>query len=293
MIKIKNLQKNFGNKVALNVENIVIPSGSVFALFGVNGSGKSTLLRIISGVYEKDAGELDYNDASISEPLTRKDFLYISDDPLYKGQSLDSLFDYYSAFYELDRVEYEKYLKLFGINLNSRRLSRYSKGMRRRVYLAIALAVSPKVLILDEAFDGLDIVGKTIFKEQILKIIEEDSSKIVIIASHSIKEVSDFIDKFVILSKGKVVFDSVKEDNENCLSIEVGFKEGFDAYAIEKEGFKVFHYTKKTATLLTDKPEDEALAILNKYSPVLVEVSNADVEELFYYKAEECIDELL
>lgn len=292
MIEIKNLRKNFGDKVALNVENIVIPSGNIFALFGVNGSGKSTLLRVISGVYDADEGSITYDNANLLEPLSRKEFLYISDDPLSKGQTLDTLFSFYSTFYGLTKENYEKYLKLFAINLKDRRLSRYSKGMRRRVYLAIALAVSPKVLILDEAFDGLDIVGKTIFKDQILKAVEEDCSKTVIIASHSIKEVSDFIDKFVILSKGEVVYDSEKNESVDCLRIEVGFKDAFDVINLEKDGFKIFRSSKKTATLLTSMPKDDAIAVLNRYNPALIDVEEANVEELFYFKSEENFNEL-
>lgn len=293
MIEINNLRKKFGEKVALNVANIVIPSGNIFALFGVNGSGKSTLLRVISGVYEADEGSMTYDNSDLAQPLLRKDFLYISDDPLSKGQTLDTLFSYYSTFYGLTKDNYEKYLKLFGINLQDRRLSRYSKGMRRRVYLAIALAVSPKVLILDEAFDGLDIVGKTIFKDQILKAVEADCSKTVIIASHSIKEVSDFIDKFVILSKGEVVYDSAKDEDAACLRIEVGFKDVFDVTNLVKDGFKIFRSSKKTATLLTSIPENDATALLNRYNPVLMDVEQANVEELFYFKSEENFDELL
>lgn len=292
MIEIKNLRKNFGDKVALNVENIVIPSGNIFALFGVNGSGKSTLLRVVSGVYDADEGTITCDNANLLEPLSRKEFLYISDDPLSKGQTLDTLFSFYSTFYGLTKENYEKYLKLFAINLKDRRLSRYSKGMRRRVYLAIALAVSPKVLILDEAFDGLDIVGKTIFKDQILKAVEEDCSKTVIIASHSIKEVSDFIDKFVILSKGEVVYDSEKNESVDCLRIEVGFKDAFDVINLEKDGFKIFRSSKKTATLLTSIPKDDAIAILNRYNPALIDVEEANVEELFYFKSEENFNEL-
>lgn len=292
MIEIKNLRKNFGDKVALNVENIVIPSGSIFALFGVNGSGKSTLLRVISGVYDGDEGSIKYDNVNLSEPLSRKDFLYISDDPLSKGQTLDTLFSFYSTFYGLTKENYEKYLKLFAINLQDRRLSRYSKGMRRRVYLAIALAVSPKVLILDEAFDGLDIVGKTVFIDQILKAVEEDCSKTVIIASHSIKEVSDFIDKFVILSKGEVAYDSTTDQETDCLRIEVGFKDCFDFTNLVKEGFKIFRSSKKTVTLLTDMQKDDAIALLNRYNPVLIDVEQANVEELFYFKSEENFNEL-
>ena len=292
MIEIRNLQKNFGDNKAIDGLSTSIHDGSVFALLGVNGSGKSTLLRLISGVYQKDGGEIFYNGRSLNDVSLRKDFLYIGDELLFKGESLDSLFLYYSTFYGLTKERYEHYLKLFEIDLEKRRLSHFSKGMQRRVYLAIGLAISPKVLILDEAFDGLDIVGKTVFKKELFSILGDDPEKIVIIASHSIKEVEDLCDRFVILKKGKIIFDSGKETATECCKAEIGFKDEFDFGLFEKEGFIILHSTKKVATLLAEKSAKEVEDILCVYEPALLDIGELSAEELFLLKSEGAKDGL-
>ncbi len=286
MIEIKDLKKNFGAKQVIDMSSLTIPSGSVFAILGVNGSGKSTLLRILSGVYKKDGGTIEYDGESLEKDALRKDLLYISDDPLSKGESLDSLFLYFSTFYKMTKERYDTILKRFDIDLKDRQLIHYSKGMKRRVYLAIALAVSPKVLILDESFDGLDIAGKTVFKEEIIKSLDEDPERTVIIASHSIKEVEDLTDRYVILKGGRIVYDSSKEEQISCHKVEVGFKEDFDFRKLERLGFTILHSTNKVATLLTEKSESEIYALLEEYHPALTDVGELSMEELFFLKSE-------
>lgn len=292
MIEIKELKKSFGAKQVIDISALTVPNGSIFAILGVNGSGKSTLLRILSGVYKKDGGTVEYDGQSMEKDALRKNLLYISDDPLSKGESLDSLFLYFSTFYAMTKDRYEYYLKRFDIDLKDKQLNHYSKGMKRRVYLAIALAVSPAVLILDESFDGLDIAGKTVFKEEILKCLDADPERTVIIASHSIKEVEDLTDRYVILKRGQVVYDSSREEQISCHKVEVGFKEDFDFRKLESLGFTILHSTNKVATLLTEKSESEIIAALEEYHPALTDIGELSMEELFFLKSEVREDEL-
>ena len=292
MFEIKNLQKKFGDNSAIDGLSMIIPDGSLFALLGVNGSGKSTLLRLLCGVYQKDGGEIIYNDSSLDDVSLKKDFLYISDELQSKGESIDSLFLYYNTFYGMTKERYEHYLDLFEIDRKEKRLNHFSKGMKRRVYLAIALAISPKVLFLDEAFDGLDIVGKTVFKEEILKSFDEEPSNIVVIASHSIKEVESLCDRFVILKKGKLIYDSGETSGAEYCKAEIGFKDEFDFTRLEKAGFKILHSSKKVATLLAEKSSEDAAAILSAFEPVLLDIGEISAEELFFLKSEAVEDEL-
>lgn len=286
MIEIKNLKKFFGTKIAVDIDELTIPDGTIFSLFGINGSGKSTMLRLLSGVYRQDEGEITFNGRPISEDAVRKDFLYIADDPLSKGESLDSLFLYYSTFYGLQKEKFEHYLSLFSISLKDRQLRHYSKGMKRRVYLAIALAIAPKVIMLDEAFDGLDIVGKSIFKQEIVKILEDDPEKIVIVASHSIKEMDDLADHFIILKEGKIVLDSADAQRSNGVKVEIGFAQPFDFSIFTQYGFTIQHASNKVATLLKATTDKEVIPFLEKFDPVLIDVSPITTEDLFWLKAE-------
>jgi ABC-2 type transport system ATP-binding protein len=79
----------------------------------------------------------------------------------------------------------------------------FSKGMRRQVFIAIALAVKPKYMLLDEAFDGLDPLSRKLFKDAIIKLVEEENAT-VIITSHSLRELEDFCDRFVLIDNTKI-----------------------------------------------------------------------------------------
>lgn len=157
MLEIKKVFKKLGNKKVLKNLSLHINHGEIFGLVGVNGAGKSTLLRAIAGVYELDCGEILFNGQNTwSDETVRKQILYISDDPYYsKTTTIESMRTYYESFYDFDEVAYYKYLQMFHLEPNVP-IENFSKGMKRQAYLVFALAIKPKLLLLDEAFDGLD-----------------------------------------------------------------------------------------------------------------------------------------
>lgn len=291
MIEIKGLKKYFKDYKAIDIPSLTIPNGCVFSVLGVNGSGKSTLLNLISGVYKQESGEILYDGKSLKEDSLRKDFLYISDDPLSKGQTLQSLYLFYSMFYGMTKEKYEHYLSILEIDLKKPQLDHYSKGMKRRVYLAIALAISPKVLIMDELFDGLDVLGKKVFKRELFNIMEEDPEKMVIIASHTIKDIEGLADQYIILKNGEIALDPSTEEENTYLKVEIAFHDVFDFEQLEELGFKILTHSGKMATLFTQKDEEEIHAILGEYRPAFMNISEMSSEEMFYLKAEEKEDE--
>jgi ABC-2 type transport system ATP-binding protein len=177
-------------------------------LVGTNGAGKSTLLRLMAGVYQADKGSIEYDGEEIYENEKAKaKIFYVSDNPLYDPSlTLESLYDFYSSFYPLDKDNYIKELKVMSLPENGR-FSAFSKGMRRRAYLALALAIAPKYLLIDEAFDGLDDEGKKTFVSELIRLMEERIS-LTLLASHSIGECESFADRLLIMKSGKMIYDS-------------------------------------------------------------------------------------
>ena len=201
MLNIYNLHKGFGDKNVLNGINLDIKEGSIFGLVGVNGSGKSTLLRCISGVYETDIGYVLLNDSdTYNVARTRKDIIYIPDDAYYPNNAtIATMKEYYESFYDLDEERYNVYLTMFRLD-DHKQISNFSKGMKRQTSLLFALAIKPKLLLLDECFDGLDPVVRLTFKKALVDLLEDEGTT-VIISSHNLKELEDICDSFGILEK--------------------------------------------------------------------------------------------
>ena len=186
MLRINNVSKGFTDKSVLNNLSLNINEGSIFGLVGVNGAGKSTLLRCIAGIYKCDEGNVEFNkeDTNLNENI-RKDILFVNDDPYYPlSSSIKTLKEFYSSYYDIDEIEYHKYLSLFGLDEN-KNINSFSKGMKRQTLLLFALSIKPKLLLLDEAFDGLDPIVRYNLKKSLYDFIENNDA-IIIISSHNL-----------------------------------------------------------------------------------------------------------
>lgn len=287
MLEIQDLCKNFGSKNVLNQVNITIEEGTVFGLVGINGAGKSTLLRCISGVYYPDGGAIRFNgeDTYYNEEV-RKDIFFVSDDAYFPSNStIKSMRTFYESFYDLDEIAYQKYLKLFKLNENAQ-TSSFSKGMKRQSILLFALAIRPKLLLLDECFDGLDPLVRLTFKKALVDLLE-DNSITVIISSHNLKELEDICDSFGILENGQInTYGDLLESKENITKYQLAFHEAkgkedfseFDLMSYKKEG--------KVYTLVIKGNKEEVEKRLEAYEPILLNELPVNFEELFIYEVE-------
>ena len=205
MIEIRHLTHTLGKRTILNDVNLVVPDGTVMGLVGINGAGKTTLLRLMSGVYLPDHGRVFYDgDREPSDEKTREDIFFLPDDPYYTMNATGkSMREMYKIFYpRFDEKIYRRFLDEYGLD-ERKPIRNFSKGMRRQLYIAIALAAKPKYLLLDEAFDGLDPLARKSFREAINKYVEEEDTT-VIISSHSLRELEDFCDMYALIDNNTV-----------------------------------------------------------------------------------------
>ncbi len=287
MLKISHVYKNFGDKPVLRNLNLEIEEGSIFGLVGINGSGKTTLLRCISGVYYPDDGEILFNELNTyTQPEIRKDILFVSDDMyLPSNATMRSLRQFYESFYELDEKAYRSYLNLFRLNENAH-FSGFSKGMKRQASLVFALAIKPRLLLLDECFDGLDPLVRLNFKKALIDLLE-DKSTTVIISSHNLKELEDICDSFGILDDGQInTYGDLLESKENVRKYQLAFEEeksqedfaALDVMNFKKEGM--------VYTLVVKGNQEEVHDTLSAMHPLLLNELPVNFEELFIYEVE-------
>jgi sulfate transport system ATP-binding protein len=209
-ISVDHVSKRFGDFVALDDVSVAVPAGSLTALLGPSGSGKSTLLRIVAGLERPDAGIVTIG----GEDVTRRP-------PRERG--IGFVFQHYAAFKHLTvyenvafglrvrrlpradvRERVEQLLELVQLQgLAKRYPAQLSGGQRQRMGLARALAVDPKVLLLDEPFGALDARVRQELRAWLRRLHDETRTTTVIV-THDQEEAMEVADNVVVMNHGRV-----------------------------------------------------------------------------------------
>ena len=204
MIKITNLTKKFGEKAAISNLSIDIDKGLI-GLGGHNGAGKSTLFRLISGVYLPTEGEITVDGYASTTKEAKEKIFFLPDDPYTPaGADIKETFKFYSTFYDVDVTKFNQIINKFNLPWD-KKVRVFSKGMRRLLFIALTLSINCEMLLMDEAFDGLDPVVLETVKYEILKIYEENRT--IILSSHNVTALEKLVDKFIVIHEGKLSGD--------------------------------------------------------------------------------------
>ncbi len=288
MIEIKNLTKKFEGRTALENISFKVERGSVYGLVGFNGAGKTTLIKCIAGVYKPESGEVlidGQNTFSCAEARSR--LFYVPDEIVFQHRTIKKSAEFYSGFFARFSFEMlEKLCKIFELDMNER-LTSFSKGMLRQAEMIIAVSSLPEVLLLDEAFDGLDPAKRSLMNNLILDYAAERESSVVV-SSHNLHEIADICDHVALIDGKKIVKECSVDDagadhcrfrlvfNEN--KSESDF-EGFNIKKIKCDGRMI------TLTLIGSEEENEAK--LKALNPLMIEKYPQSLEEVFLEEMEE------
>ncbi|MHB8566875.1 MAG: ABC transporter ATP-binding protein [Nitrososphaerales archaeon] len=217
-IQALNITKNFASVRALNSITANVERGEIRGLLGANGSGKSTFMKIIMGLVKPDYGSITVESYDpTKDPIAVRHIVgYVPETPrLYDYLSgieyLDFVADLYGLSSEVKKLRIEEYLTAFGLKEQGNDLiSGYSLGMRQKIALSAALINKPKVLIMDEALNGLDPRSAKIVKDTLLKL---SSDGVTILFSTHVLEIAEAICKNVtILDKGNIIAEGPIEE---------------------------------------------------------------------------------
>ena len=169
MIEVKNLTKRFGSFTALQDISLTVEDGSVYGLVGYNGAGKTTLLKNISGIYKPENGEVLFDGENIFDNEDKKEQIFFMPDDLYFSPyaNMNKMADFYNGYYR--RFDYNLFNNLidaFGLD-PKKRIAGFSKGMQRQAEMVLALSTHPKLLLMDESFDGIDPQKRLLMKSSL------------------------------------------------------------------------------------------------------------------------------
>lgn len=283
MIEIKNLTKGFGENIAVKDVSLTVQKGSMFGLVGSNGAGKSTLFRLLAGIYKPDGGSITYGGEPVWENTAVKEKIIFVSDDLYLpfSQSIRSMGKLYKAAYKsFDKERLDSLVSVLRLNPKAT-FNTFSKGMRRQAAIALALSVRPDYLLLDETFDGLDIVMRGFIKQVIYEDMAERGTT-VLLSSHSLKELEDCADRIALLHRGEIVMDSDLADAAfSFFKVQVAFEGTYGESRFE--GLKIRDYKQngKVASFIAEGDRGDIEARLGEMNPLLLDVLPLSLEELF------------
>ena len=220
MITIDKLKKNFGEKVAVDIEHYEINQGDMLGLVGNNGAGKTTLFRLMLDLLKADDGKVIINDIDVSQSEDWKSITgaFIDDGFLIDYLTPEEYFYFIGKMYGLKKEEVDERLVPFerfmsGEVIGHKKLIRnYSAGNKQKIGIISAMLHYPQLLILDEPFNFLDPSSQSIIKH-LLKKYNEEHQATVIISSHNLNHTVDVCTRIALLEHGVIIRNIINEDN--------------------------------------------------------------------------------
>lgn len=232
MLEIKNFTKIYQEKKkAVDNLSLSIEPGDIYGFIGANGAGKTTTLKAVAGIHDFDGGSIRIDGHSIeTEPLICKRMLaYIPDNPdLYEHltglQYINFIADLFEVPFSERMEKIKKYGDLFEMtNHLESIISSYSHGMKQRTAIISALVHSPKLLILDEPFVGLDPKATFILKQVMQECISDGGA--IFFSTHVLDVAEKLCNKIAIIKNGKLIASGMTEEVKGNQSLEAFFME--------------------------------------------------------------------
>ncbi|MCM1529960.1 MAG: ABC transporter ATP-binding protein [Alistipes sp.] len=297
MIELKNTVKKFDSYTALDGVDLTIEKGTAFGLLGSNGAGKSTILRLLSGIYKQEQGEVLIDGEPVYDnPAAKEKVFFINDETVQFGSfTLKQLKEYYKGYYRTFCDEtFENLRKAVNLPLD-KKISTFSKGMKRQAIVIVGLACKTDYLLLDEAFDGLDPTMRIIVKKMLVDAMV-DRELTTIISSHNLKEINEVCDTAALIHDGKVVFsreiDSVTSSIHKVQAVfpkdENGDPMVYTREELAESGLEILHYerTQSIHYIIAKGAAEELRTFFEPKAPVLLEMIPLTLEEIFIYELE-------
>ena len=220
MLEIKNLTKTYGGKTALKDVNITFPRGEIVGLFGENGAGKTTLMKSVLG-FHSYLGEITLDGAPINTKNIAKISFATSEHSFFPNLTPAAHRDFYKEhFPTFSDKRFKGLMDFFELPMH-KALRHFSMGQKNQFEVILALCQGADYILMDEPFAGNDVFNREDFYKVLLGILEPHET--VILSTHLIEEVSDFIGRAVLIRHGKVVGDVTTSELEESGNTLMGY----------------------------------------------------------------------
>ena len=203
MITSNNLTRKFGSKTAVDGVSLTLEPGHVYAMLGPNGSGKTTWMKMAAALMKPTSGEVLYEGAPVGTE-SRRHVAYMSTEPyFYSWMTVKDVCRYYQDFFEdFSPEKYDSLIREMELEpaMKTRTLS---SGMMAKLKIAVTMARDARVWMLDEPFNGIDLLARDEIRRCILREASED--KVLLLSSHLVEEMEAVCDTAVFIRQGRLV----------------------------------------------------------------------------------------
>ena len=289
MIALEHLCKSFGDTKAVNDVTLNIKEGEVFGLVGTNGAGKSTLLRLVTGILTQESGSILVDDMPVYDnPEVKQKIFFIPDDAYFFPSSTPAVMcGYYRQIYPgFDNERFDHLTEGFHLD-TKKKISEFSKGMKKQLMVILAICSGAKYLLCDETFDGLD----PVMRQGVKSLMAQDMSDrglVPVIASHNLRELEDICDHVGLLHQGGVLLSEDLADMKLGLQkVQVVFNSDEDRQEatkdlnilLEEQRGRLYTYTVRGERANVESH-------FRSVNPLFFEVLKLSLEEIFISETE-------
>ena len=297
-VEVSNLTKKYGDLVAVDHINFSVRKGEIFGFLGPNGAGKTTTIRMLTGVSIPTEGTATIMGYDIQrQPIEAKEQMGIVPDisNVYNELSAWDNLVFTGKLYDMPKTyresRAEELLKMFGLyERRTEKVQGFSRGMKRRICIAMALMNKANILFLDEPTSGLDVQSVLIIRDLIRNLNQKGLT--IFVTTHNIEEANQMCDRVAIINHGKIAAidtpEKLKRTMESLQSVEVAFEttppsalkelgELPKVSEVMKEGDKFRLFTQEPPSVLTEiwqysQSNNLKLVTLNTLGPSLEDV---------------------
>ena len=222
-IKLEQVTKNYGNVQGISNINLEVSKG-ITGILGPNGAGKSTTMKIILGLSRPSRGRITVNGKNPFEDWElKKDFGFVPEyDCFYEHMSGLEFVSYFLRMHDFQREEAEKRAReaLTKLGLEEameRKINTYSRGMRQKTKVARATVFNPRVLVMDEPFQGADPTTRMLLMKKMTEWAE--NGKTILISSHILHDIQSLTDNIALINNGKMLAHGNRHEIRNLINI--------------------------------------------------------------------------
>lgn len=276
VVTVKNLEKNYHTKKAVDGINFVVHKGEIVGLLGPNGAGKSTTINILATILSADKGEITILGHDLKKdikPIKQGIGVVPQDLAIYEEISAEKNVRFFASLYNIKGKQLEskakEALKLVGLfDRKDDKPKTFSGGMKRRLNIACAIAHQPQLIIMDEPTVGIDPQSRNHILESI-KILQKRGAA-VIYSTHYMEEVEAICERIIIMNEGKIIAVGTKEELNQKVNDEVTYSFSVknlnklnDKQFYEIDGVTKFKISENTVLITSEKSKDNLNEIIS------------------------------
>jgi ABC-2 type transport system ATP-binding protein len=225
-LRIRDLHKHYGTHRALDGVDLTVQSGEVYGLLGPNGAGKTTLMKALLGLQRPTSGSIEIHGRPVGRDSLAEVGALIEVPGLWPQLTADETLRIHARLRGVPLEWIEPALERVGMTgARQRKVGAYSLGMRWRLGIAVALLARPRLIVLDEPTNGLDVLATRALREA-LRVLRDETGKCIVFSTHIMQEVQRLCDRVVVVAHGRHVAEGTVQglcEQAGCEDFEDAF----------------------------------------------------------------------